>query len=472
MGTFSLKRAAAVCVATAPLGAGVRGRVVCFKSSGRQGAVAGAEGQQHTKEALSARRGGIWDSTGILMAGTVQTRTLFIDPKFMQDQFQKEGHSLAEMDECVAKLAKIIDKDAFAISQLLGDRATSRFVKIAEHLDDDTCAQIEKLDLPGVGTVPTNLRYYPMGSLAAHLLGGMQKDGIGLEGLELKFEKQLAGKDGFKRTLRDFRGRPLAVAAEDYLPPQHGQHIILTIDANIQMIAEQELARACEQYKARRGEVIVIDPWTGDILALANWPTYNPQNIEDSTPDLRRNRCVIDPYEPGSTIKPFLAGPAMAWNITKPNEVWPIPGIKWNPFGSRIVTDVHHYGPLATWDVLVKSSNIGMSMIGTRMGNPKLREALASFHFGQRTGVDLPGEDPGLLRPLGVWGRDSTISVSQGYELMVTPMQLARAFSAYANGGRLIDPRLVKGFLDPEGNIISRTEPKSLNLQPAAIDHL
>jgi cell division protein FtsI/penicillin-binding protein 2 len=353
---------------------------------------------------------------------------------------------------------------------MLGDRAESRFVKIAENLDDGTCDQIEKLDLPGVGLIPTNQRYYPMGSLASHVLGGMQKDGIGVEGLELKFEKQLAGKDGYKRTLRDFRGRPLAVAAEDYLPPQHGQHLILTIDANMQLIAEQELSAVCEHYKANRGEVIVIDPHTGDIYALANWPTFNPQNLDDSKPAVRRDRCVTDPYEPGSTIKPFLAGPAMGWNITRPNEVWPITSIKWNPFGKRIVTDVHHYGPLATWDVLVKSSNIGMSMLGTRMGNPRLHEALDSFRFGHRTGVELPGEDPGMVVPLAKMGRDSTISVSQGYEVMVTPMQLARGFCCYANGGRLIEPHVVKGALDVEGNVVSRAERKSLKLMPEAID--
>ncbi len=472
MGTFSPSRATFVMLGITVLLTALIGRVVFLQTYGRQQTLDRAERQQHTKETISARRGGIFDSTGMLMAGTVQTRTLFVDPKFMQDQFQKEGHSLAEMDECVAKLAKIVDKSPFELSKLLGDRAESRFVKVAEHLDESTVAQIEKMDLPGVGTMPTNLRYYPMGALGAHILGGMQKDGIGLEGLELKFEKQLAGKDGFKRTLRDFRGRPLAVAAEDYLPPQHGQHLILTIDGNIQMIAEQELARACEQYKARRGEVIVMDPKTGDVLALANWPTFNPQNIEDSTPEVRRNRCLTDPYEPGSTIKPFIAGPALAWNITRPNEVWPITSIKWNPFGHRIVTDVHHYGPLSMWDVLVKSSNIGMSMLGTRMGNPKLHEALDSFRFGHRTGIELPGEDPGMVRPLREWGRDSTISVSQGYEIMVTPMQICRAFCAYGNGGRLIDPRLVKGFLDAEGNIVSRTEPKALKLMPQAIDPL
>src|SRR5687768_6962040 len=468
--SFSTTRAAAVFVGVAALLTALLGRVVFLQTYGRQATITKAERQQHTKEALLARRGAIWDSTGMLMAGTVQTRTLFIDPKFMQDQFQKEGRSLNDMDEAVAKLAMLVDKNPFEISQLLGDRAESRFVKIAENLDEDLCVAIEKLDLPGVGTLPSNVRYYPMGALGAHLLGGMQKDGIGLEGLELKFEKQLAGKDGFKRTLRDFRGRPLAVAAEDYLPPQHGQHLILTIDGNIQMIAEQELTAACQFFKAKVGEVIVMDPQTGDVLALANWPTFNPQNLEDSTPELRRNRALTDPYEPGSTIKPFIVGPAMEMNYTKPNEIWPIHARMWKTPYNRTITDVHHYGPISTWDVLVKSSNIGMSMLGERMGNPKLHRALTDFGFGRLTKIDLPGEHPGRINPLRQWGKYSTDSVAQGYELMVTPIQLARAFCAYANGGRLVEPRLVKGFLDAEGNIVTKTEAKSLKLYPQAID--
>jgi cell division protein FtsI (penicillin-binding protein 3) len=470
MGNFSSIRAACVMGSIALLMTGLLGRVAFLETYGRQNTLEIAERQQHTREALLARRGAIFDSTGVLMAGTIQTKTLFIDPKFMQEQFQTDGHSLVEMDAAVNKLAKIIDQDPFKLSQLIGDRAQSRFVKVAEHLDQGTCDAIEKLDLPGVGLLSTNERYYPMGSLAAHVIGDVQSDGVGLEGLELKFDKKLAGKDGFKRTLRDFRGRPIAVAAEDYLPPQHGQHLILTIDGNIQLITEQELGATCEQYRAKRGEAVVMDPYTGNVLAMADWPTFNPQNLEDSKPDIRRNRAITDPYEPGSCIKPFIVGPAMQWNITRAAEVWPIDAITWNPFGRRIVRDVEHYGPLSTWDVLVKSSNIGMSMLGTRMGNQRLHDALSSFHFGQRTGIELPGEDPGLLEPVSKMGMNSTISVSQGYEVMVTPLQLCRAFCAYANGGKLVEPHIVKGFLDDEGNIISRNDPKALKLMPQAVD--
>src|SRR5581483_461256 len=237
------------------------------------------------------------------------------------------------------------------------------------------------------------------------------------------------------------------------------------------MIAEQELKSACEEFKAKRGEVVVMDPRSGEVLALANWPTFDPQNYQYATPEMRRNSTLWMPYEPGSTIKPFIMGPALKWRATRPNEVWPIPGIQYHvPNSTRTVTDVHAYGPLATWDVLVKSSNIGMSMLGERLGNPLLHKALASWDFGKPTGIELPGEDPGLLKPLSRWGKASTESVSQGYELMVTPIQICRAFCAYGNGGRLVKPTLIRGVLDADGNLVSKNEPLHPWQLPQVVD--
>jgi cell division protein FtsI/penicillin-binding protein 2 len=411
----------------------------------------------------------VFDRHGIEMAGTVQTRAVFVDPKFMQEVFLEDRHSLTEMDRAVARLAKVLDKDAYTISQLLSDRSTSRFVKVAENLDDATCDRVTKLNLPGVGISPTDVRYYPMGSLAAHILGGSTADGHGIDGLELKFDKLLAGKDGFERSTKDAGHRPIGVAAEDYLPPQHGQHLVLTIDSNIQMIAEQELAKTCIDYHAKRGEVVVMDPRTGEVLALANYPTFHPQS-HDAPPDLRRNSALVNPYEPGSTIKPFIVGPALQSRVTRVNEMWPIQGLHYRtPYG-RNITDVHGYPPLATWDVLVKSSNIGMSMLGERMGNPALFRALATWDFGKPTGIELPAENGGRVYPLGKWTKYTTESVAQGYEVMVTPLQLARAFCAYANGGRLVQPTIIRGTLDAEGKVMSRRASSTLELLPQAID--
>jgi cell division protein FtsI (penicillin-binding protein 3) len=470
MQTFSTRRAGAVIAANCLIFCLLIGRVAYLQTFGRQGTFTKADNQQHQRVTLPARRGNAYDRNGLLMAGTVQHQTLFIDPHFMHEVFDADGKSQIEKDDAMMKLASLVEKDPLDLERLLADRTDARFVKVADDIDDYRIAEIQKLNMPGVGFVPSNVRVYPMGGLAAHVLGDTGKDGHGLEGMELRFDKMLAGKDGYERVLKDARRRPLFVAADDYLPPQHGQHLVLTIDSNLQMFAEQALAEACIKNRAKHGEVVVMDPYTGEVLALANYPSFDPQNIDDVKPENRRNNALVSPYEPGSTIKPFILGPALMWHQTRPTEVWPIPGITWHtPYG-RTITDVHGYGPLATWDVLVKSSNIGMSMLGERLGNPLLHKALVSFNFGSQTGIELPGEDPGRVNPLVKWQKTSTESVAQGYELMVTPIQICRAFCAYANGGRLVRPTLIRGVLDADGHLVTRNEPVSLSDLPRVID--
>jgi cell division protein FtsI/penicillin-binding protein 2 len=470
MPTFSPKRAASVLIVLVALFTLLIGRVAYLQTIGRQQTIRRADRQQHQTEILPARRGCVYDRNGILMAGTVQTSTLYVDPKFMQDSFQEDGRSLVEMDDAVDQIASFIHKKSSELSQLFSDRSESRYLKVAENLDDDTVEKIQKLNLPGVGITPTEQRYYPMKSLASHLLGGVGKDGKGLEGLELKCEKQLAGSDGYQRVLKDARRRAIAVAAEDYQPPQHGQHLILTIDANIQSIAEEELAETCNHHGAKHGEVVVMDPKTGDVLALANWPTFDADNTENVPLEIRRDRAITDPYEPGSTIKPFIVGPALKWNVTRPDEIFHTGGKTYiTPYG-RHISDVHGFDQLCLWDVLVKSSNIGMSMLGERLGNTRLHTALASWDYGRPTGIELPGENGGKLNPLSKWNKYSTESVSQGYEIMVTPLQLCRAFCGYANGGRLVTPHLIKGFVDSDGNVIDTDRTVALSSLPQVID--
>ncbi|HEX4053036.1 MAG TPA: penicillin-binding protein 2 [Tepidisphaeraceae bacterium] len=470
MASFSHIRARAILSLIVALFLALLGRVAYLQTYGREATISRADRQQHLILTLQARRGDIYDRNGLMMAGSIQTHSLFVDPKFMQDSYQEDGHSLVEMDEALDRLAGIIGKDPFELAKLLGDRATSRFVKVAEDLDDSTVQQIDALNLPGVGIDSSSARCYPMGSLAAHVLGGCGADGRGLDGLELKYNDLLSGRPGFARETKDAQRRPIGVAAEDYLPPQHGHHLVLTIDANLQMIAEEELRDAVDRVHAPRGEFVVMDPYTGDVLALANYPTFNPQTLSDSTPDMRRDSALVAPYEPGSTFKPYLVGPALMWGVTTESEVWPIPGRTWfTPYG-RAITDVEHYGNLCTWDGLVKSSNILMSQLSERMGNARLRRAMTSFGFGRRTGIDLPGENAGVVYPLSKWTRKSTESVAQGYELLVTPLQLARAFCVYANGGRLVTPRLLLGTVDPDGNVLSRRKRVDFDSLPRVVD--
>lgn len=468
MPAFSRIRAAVVLAVIAVGLVGMTGRVAYLQTYGRQRAVRSAERQQHVNQTLLARRGTVFDRVGNALAMTIQTTALYVDPEFMLEQYQQEPHQPGDMAKDLQRLADLIDQEPAKLEQIIRQNPKSRYERVAENLSEEACREVRKLKIPGTGLEPVPARYYPMGSIAAHVLGTVGKDGNGLEGLELMFQKDLAGKNGWMRVEKDAWRRPIGVEAEDYIPAAHGQHLVLTLDANIQMIAEQELANACTKHRAPRGEVIILDPQTGDVLALANWPTFNPQNLEDSTKDLRRNRSLTDPYEPGSTLKPFIMGPALDWGITRPTEIWSVADPYITSYGRR-VSDVHSYGSLCSWDVLVKSSNIGMAKLAGRMGNPKLHKALTGFAFGQRTGIELPGEDQGLLKPLPKWSRASTESVAQGYEMMVTPLQIARAFCAYANGGHLVTPRLIKGKLDAEGNVISRQAAPNLADTPQVI---
>jgi len=429
-------------------------RVAYLQTCFRQQHLLSARRQTHTTIRVVARRGSIYDRNGHELAGTIQTAGVYIDPAFMLRHYQQNGRNLNQMDMDLARLATILDCRTDDLVRLISENAGERYIRVAEHMSDRVAEAVTALNLPGVGVEPMCARVYPMGSLAAHVLGTVGADGQGLEGVELRYHRELAGRDGWRRVEKDARRRPISIAADDFVLPQHGGHIMLTLDAAIQSIVEEELAEACRTFRAPRGEAVVINPHTGEVLALANWPTFHPQNLGDSTAEMRLNRSVVVPYEPGSAIKPFIMGPALAWNVTRPEELWPIPAITYvTPYGRR-VTDVHFYGRLCTWDVLVKSSNIGMAMLSARMGNASLHRALRSFGFGQVTGIELPGEDEGRLNPLPRWTRYSTESVAQGYELMVTPVQLARAFSVFANGGRLIKPRIVLGRIDARGDLV------------------
>ncbi len=469
MSAFSPIRAGAILFLVAALLSGMTGRVAYLQTYARQDTIRAAERQQHVTLPIVARRGSILDRNGLMIATTIQQQAIFIDPAFMIRQYQKEDKSPRQLDQDLRKLARLIQKPEAEIIARVHERPDARYLRIAEEIPDRLVDEVARLDIPGVEPEPMCVRNYPMASLAAHIVGTVGKDGHGLEGIEQRFDRQLSGKPGLKRLRKDARGRTIGVEAEDFIPPGHGQHLVLTIDTNIQLIAERELKAACEKFRAKQGEVVVLDPRTGEVLALANWPAYNPQALGATTREQRRNNAIVVPYEPGSTLKPFIMGPALATGVTRLNETWNCGSPYITPYGRR-VSDVHGYGSLCSWDGLVKSSNVLMAKLAARMGNPRIHDALLKFGFGRPTGIELPGEDDGRVRPLPSWSRSSTESIAQGYEMMVTPLQLARAFCVYANGGKLVPPRLVKGRLDADGNVIEHAPPVKLEDCPSVID--
>lgn len=434
------------------------GRVAYLQTYGRAATIDRVDQQQHQVLPLQARRGSIFDRNGLLLAGTVRTSVIFADPKLLLAKFANDPKGAENLATTMARLSETLNVPLKDLHATLTSRKDTRYARLREDADENIVKAVRELctelKLPGISSHLSTERVYPMGTLAAHVLGGMTKDGVGVEGIEARYNRVLRGEDGFVRQKRDARRNPINVAAEDYLAPVHGSHVVLSLDANIQQIAEQELDTTCREFRAKRGEAVVMDPSTGEILALANWPSYSPAAIGEATEFERRNWTLCAPYEPGSTLKPFIIGPAFDAGIVRPSEIIPTGGkTRVTSYGRRI-TDVHGYSSLAAWDVLVKSSNIGMTIISERLGKQGVHSALTSFGFGKATGIELAGEDRGMLRPLARWDKYSIDSVAQGYEIMVTPLQLARAIAVYANDGYLVKPTIVKGELQRSGEVL------------------
>ncbi len=309
-------------------------------------------------------------------------------------------------------------------------------------------------ELLGVGLEQELKREYPSGPLAAHLLGYVGAFGEGLEGIENRFNETLSGTDGSKQVVADVRGRPIWSGQGDYKTPEDGHSIVLTINAVVQSIAEQALYRACGEYEAESGVAVVMDPQTGAILAMANAPNFSPADYAAAPPDFRRNRCLTDPFEPGSIFKWAVIAGAIDKGVVRETDRFNAHQGEWN-YNGRVIHDSHGYGMLTVRQAVTKSSNIVMAQIALKMGQQNLYDTLHDFGFGQRTGIELSGaEAPGLLYPVNRWTSYSVPSLSFGQEVTVTAVQMVRAFSAVANGGRLLTPRLVLAVVDDSQKVM------------------
>jgi len=403
----------------------------------------------HMRYPIPATRGRILDARGRVLAGSQARESVFADPAIVADPA-----------EAARRVAEVLGLDRDDVYRLLADHPDRRFVWIQRRVPPATAEAVRELDLRGIALVTEGKRHYPNGSLAAHVLGFVGVDEQGLEGLERVFDERLSGTPGEAYVLADLRRRPIWMRPGDFTPAEDGQHLVLTLDAVVQAAAEDALADACEHFKAVSGSVVVMDPKTGGILAMANVPTFHPARYADAPADARRNRAVTDTFPPGSSGKPFVAARALETGLVRFGEViycedgyWP----------EARLHDAHGYGNLTFEQGIIKSSNILLGKVGLRMGNRRLHAALVAFGFGSPTGVWLPGEAPGLVFPLEKWTRLSTTRVPFGQEYAVTPLQMAVAFSAFAGGGRVLRPRILRGVLDSRGRLVARlTEPRVL----------
>lgn len=406
-------------------------RLLTLQVVEHQDMVQRAERQQMQTRPLAARRGDIVDRRGHVLATSVDADTIYAVPSAITDVPATVRQLCAALRDCSAKERQEL------VERLKGQR---HFAYVRRQAPRDVAARVIALGLDGIGFVKESHREYPKKELAAHVLGFVGIDGKGLNGMESAYDTQIRGKAGQVFVQADARGH---VFNRFEKPPTAGATIELTIDEVLQHVAERELRKGVLENRALGGTAIIMDPRTGEILALANEPTFDPNDYRASDERARRNRGVQDLYEPGSTFKVVTASAAIQEGIMPVDAMVDVTGGRLN-IGARVIRDTHDYGVLSFTDVIVKSSNVGAIRIGLRLGADRFSDYIARFGFGRPVSPDFPSESPGI-----VWDRskltDSALaSVSMGYQVGVTPLQMVTAVSSVANGGDYIEPRIVR----------------------------
>ena len=395
-----------------------------------------AERQQQRTVAAPAKRGEILDRSGRVLAYSVDADSVYAVPADIADADKAAAALCEALVDCAAK-----DRQALA-ERIRRGRA---FVYVRRQVTPDQAKRIAELQLEGVGFMRENRRFYPNKDLAAHLLGYVGLDNAGLGGIEATYDGLIKGREGTVLIQTDARRH--AFSRIEKLPTA-GASLELTLDQYLQHVAERELRTGVEWAGAAGGSAVVMDPMTGEILALANYPTFNPNAYRQFRDDERRNRAIQDLYEPGSTFKIVTAGAALEEKLLTPGTpVDTSPGRI--SFGSRVIDEDkgHNYGLLSFTDVIVHSSNVGAIKIGLKVGRTRMSDYVQRFGFGRPASPDFRGESPGIVWTADKLSDSALASVSMGYQVGVTPLQMAVAVSAVANGGEVLQPRVVRAVI-------------------------
>jgi len=397
-----------------------------------------AQHQQQRSFDLSPRRGVIYDRAGHELAMSIQVDSVFIVPTETPD-----------LASTVSLITRITKDDPRVV--LADCKAHKTFCWIARKADAETVERIKALNLQGIHFQKEPKRFYPKRELAAQVLGYVGTDDQGLSGLEREFNQELQGKPGKLMISVDARKRWFASVEKE---PEPGNNLVLTIDQNIQYIAERELERAMEETKAIAGTVIVENPHTGEILALTNRPTFNPNNRKEIRPESLKNHAVSDIYEPGSTFKMVTISGGLEEKVTRPDEMFDC------QMGSIVINgmrirDSKPHGWLSVADIIAESSDVGAIKVGLRLGDDRFYKYIRAFGFGQQTGIELPGETRGMTKPVERWSKVSLAAISMGQEIGISPLQLISLISTIANDGVRVPPRIVASTAAPQNGLQS-----------------
>ena len=395
---------------------------------------------------VEAKRGIIYDRNGKELGVSVSTESVYAIPA--------EIHNA---DETAAKLAAILALDADKLAAKLKKRQAFTWVK--RKIDTDVARSIKMMDLPGIGLTQESQRQYPYDNLASHVLGFTGIDSQGLDGVEITFDSYLKGRPGSIVVEYDARGREIPYASHRFVSPTDGNNIYLTIDVIIQQIVERELDRVMQETQAKAATIIVMQPHTGEILALANRPDYNPNKFAEYSPKLWRNIAVSNAYEPGSTFKIITTTAALGEKVVRPTDRFFDPGSV--EVQGRTIHCWKHggHGDQTFEEVVENSCNVGFVNVGLRLGRDPFYHYLNAFGLGKPTGIDLPGEAKGIMIDQNQVKPINIATMSMGQSIAVTPIQLLTAVSAVANNGQLLRPQVVREVRDKNGEVLASFQP-------------
>jgi cell division protein FtsI/penicillin-binding protein 2 len=427
----------------------VSARLVYLQFSQHEDLANRARQQQQNAIETSPQRGELLDRQERHLARSVQTVSLFLDPDGLNEEtLDRNAKQLAQsLGLKYAELAKQFRE---------ADAEKKRFIWVARRLDADHAQKIVDLGLPGIQTRLEPKRYYPNGPLAAHVLGYVGLDGKGLGGVEQFYNAKIAGEPGKLFVEKDANGKPY----ESYeIASKSGQTVVLTIDQTIQYQAEQALLAAVHRSRAKSGTVIVLDPRSGEILALANAPTFDPNKVAEAKAETRSNWALQNIYEPGSTFKIVAFSAALEKKLASIDDRIDCQMGAITVAG-RVVHDHHPFGSLTIPEALAKSSNVAAIKLGMRVGDATMYDYIRRFGFGSKTGIELPGETVGIVRKVERWQPSSIGSIAIGQEIGVTPVQMVAAFGALANDGVRVAPHLIREVRNAEGAVVYRAQPE------------
>jgi cell division protein FtsI (penicillin-binding protein 3) len=413
---------------------GIEARLVVLQVVQHDELVARADRQQMSTVPAPAKRGEIFDRNGRLLAYSVDADTIYAVPTEITEPGKTAALLCEALDDCTARSREEL-KD-----RLSQQRA---FVYVRRRATPMQAKRVLALDLDGIGFRKESKRFYPNRELGANLIGYVGVDNVGLAGIEATYDKTVRGREGKLLVQTDARRHVFSRLERS---PTAGASIELTIDEPLQYIAEREVRAGVRAARADAGTAVIMDPHTGEILAMASWPTFNPNDYSAAPEAARRNRAVQDLYEPGSTFKLVTASAAIEEGVITPSDIVDVSAGNIR-FGSRVIDDMHRYDQLSFADVIVKSSNVGAIKVGLSLGAERMGLFIKRFGFGRPSSPDFPGESPGIVWESSKLNDSALASVSMGYQVGVTPLQMAAAASVIANGGTLYEPHAVRAIV-------------------------